>query len=266
MQKHHPYKLLFICLLFSLPLQSMAWGLLGHRIVGQVADSYLTPTARKNIHAILGNESVAIASNWPDFIKSDTSYKYLSAWHYCDLDSGMTYNDVKAFLQKDTAVDAYTRINFLVKQLKNKKLAQAKKQMYLRLLIHIVGDIHQPLHVGYKTDQGGNTIKVSWLNEATNLHAVWDSYLIDFQKLSYTEYTNYINFSTPAQRRTWQTQSVADWFYDSYLLCEQVHVEMKQPQPRLGYDYNFRHLDLVNQQLLKGGVRLAGLLNSIFTK
>lgn len=260
------FTLSIVSLLFFVPFQSMAWGLNGHRIVGEIAESYLTPEARSKVHAILGNESIAMASNWADFIKSDTAYKYLSIWHYCDLDSAMTYSEVKSFLQRDTAIDAYTRINFLVKQLKNKKLPQPKKQMYLRLLIHIVGDIHQPLHVGYNSDQGGNTIKVLWLNEPTNLHSVWDSYMIDFQKLSYTEYARYINFPSPLEKVKWQLQSLTDWFYDSYKICERIHIEITQPQPRLSFDYNFKHLDIVNNQLLKGGVRLAGLLNTIFAR
>ena len=266
MRKISVLKVVIVICVFSLPIQTFAWGTLGHRIVGEIATSYLSANARLRVRAILGNESVAMSSNWADFIKSDTSYKYLSPWHYLDFDSASSYNDVKSFLQKDTAVDAYTRLNFLVKQLKNYNLQQAKKVLYLRMLIHIVGDVHQPLHVGYKSDQGGNTIKISWFNEPGNLHSVWDSYLIDFQKLSYTEYTKAINFSTPQLRKKLQAQSIGDWFYDSYLICEKIHREIKHPQPRLGFEYNFHNIGTVNDQLLKGGIRLAGLLNSIFAK
>ena len=80
------------------PLQSMAWGAQGHRICGQIADSYLSPQARKAIRQILGNESVAMASNWADFIKSDDSYKYLSEWHYIDFDKPYTYPEMQALV------------------------------------------------------------------------------------------------------------------------------------------------------------------------
>ena len=63
----------------------------GHRVAGQIADSYLTPKARKAIQAILGNESIAITSNWADFIKSDPNYNYLYNWHFIDLDKAYTY-------------------------------------------------------------------------------------------------------------------------------------------------------------------------------
>jgi hypothetical protein len=266
MRKLPTFRVTIIILLFSFPFQTFAWGTLGHRIVGEIADSYLSPAARVKVRAILGNESIAMSSNWADFIKSDTSYRYLSPWHYLDFDSAIGYYDVKAFLLKDTAVDAYTRLNFLIKELRNKDLAQPKKLFYLRMLIHIVGDIHQPLHVGYKSDQGGNTIRVSWFNDPANLHSVWDSYLIDFQKLSYTEYTKAINFSTPEFRQKLQSQSLADWFFDSYLVCEKIHKEISHSQPRLGFEYNFQNIDILNRQLLKGGIRLAGLLNSLFEK
>ena len=134
------------------------------------------------------------------------------------------------------------------------------------MLIHIVGDIHQPLHVGYKSDQGGNTIRVSWFNDPSNLHSVWDSQLIDYQKLSYTEYAKAINFSTLEARQKLQSQALAEWFFDSYLVCEKIHREISHSQPRLGFEYNFQNIDILNRQLLKGGIRLAGLLNSLFEK
>src|SRR5436190_51380 len=111
-----------IALFFYLPFNGMAWGLLGHRIVGQIADAYLTKHTRKEIVKILGSESIAMASNWPDFIKSDPSMSYLSPWHYCNFKGGMNQSEFVAELDKDTAVDAYTKINFLVKELKNKGL------------------------------------------------------------------------------------------------------------------------------------------------
>src|SRR5919205_654331 len=182
---------LLLCLFFYLPFHSMAWGILGHRIVGQIADSYLTPTARIEIQKILGNESIAIASNWADFIKSDTAYRYLNTWHYIDFENNIaTLPALQGYLKKDTATDAYTKLNFLVTELKKKNLPQDKKLMYLRLVIHIVGDLHQPLHVSPKGDTGGNDIKVQWFGQTSNLHRVWDEQLIESQELSYTEYTN----------------------------------------------------------------------------
>jgi hypothetical protein len=258
--------LLLIGLFFYLPFQSKAWGVLGHRIVGEIADKYVNATARAKIRTILGTESIAMASNWADFIKSDSSFRYLNSWHYINLDSGLSYNNVKDYLKNDTATDVYTKINFLVKELKNKKLPKDKKLFYLRLLIHFVGDVHQPMHVSRKSDLGGNTIKVLWFSEPSNMHRVWDENLIESQQLSYTEYATAINHPGISLRKKWQTQPMVDWFYESYEISEQLHTEIKQPNQRLGYEYNFDHIETLNRRLLQGGVRLAALLNKIFDK
>ena len=250
-------------LLFYLPCNTNAWGLLGHRIVGQIAETYLTPIAKKEIQKILGTESVGMAANWADFIKSDSTMSYISAWHYMDVSGGLSYAEFQNFLKSDTGVDAYTKLNFLIKELKNRHLAKDKKVMYLKLLIHIVGDIHQPLHVGHMDDKGGNDIRVTWLGATTNLHSVWDSRLIDFQQLSYTEYAAAINHTTPAQRAMLQKQRLNDWLYQTYQVAEKVYSDIK-PDDKLGYLYNYKFIGILEQQLLIGGVHLAGLLNEIF--
>ena len=136
--------------------------------------------------------------------------------------------------------------------------------MYLRLVIHIAGDIHQPLHVGRFEDLGGNRIRVLWFGDSTNLHSVWDDKMIESQNLSYTEYVKAINHSTKEQRKHWQQQSITEWFFESYQLAGKVYSGVTQPNQRLSFRYNFDYIGMLNSQLLKGGVRLAGLLNSIF--
>ena len=257
-------KVLILAIGFYIPLQTNAWGLLGHRIVGQIAESYLSKTAKKEVAAILGNESVAMSSNWPDFLKSDPSYKYLGPWHYVNIKQGMTQEQVITLLEKDTSTNAYTKINWLKTELKKKNIAAADKKFYLRLLIHIVGDIHQPLHVGRPEDLGGNRIKVLWFNDSYNLHQIWDEVLIDFQQLSYTEYSNAINYTTKQQRNTWQQQPMSFWFWESYQIAEQVYGDVKGTEEKMGYQYNFKYKAILEAQLLKGGVRLAGILNEIF--
>ena len=256
-------KITLISLFFYLPLQTMAWGMLGHRIVGEIADSYLNAKTRIEIKKILGNESIAMASNWGDFIKSDTTYDYLEKWHYVDFERGTDYDQMQAILKNDTTTNAYTKLNMLISGLKSKSLSQDKKLFYLRMLIHIMGDISQPLHVGYAADEGGNKVKVSWFNASTNLHSIWDSRLIDDQKLSYTEYTRAINFSTLQQRLAWQKGGLNGWIYDSFQVTQSLYLDVKEGD-KLSYQYIFKHLDTVNKQLLKGGVRLAYILNTLF--
>lgn len=259
-------KLIVSAVVVYAPLQSLAWGTEGHRVAGQIADSYLTAKARAAIKAILGDESIAIASNWADFIKSDPNYNYLSAWHYVDLDKQyITLAELQSFLSQDTTVDAYTKLNFLIAELKKKDLARENKFLYLHMLIHIVEDVHQPFHVGHTEDKGGNDIKVTWFNNPTNLHSIWDSQLIDFQQLSYTEYAAMINHTTDQQRVEWQKAPISQWLFESNKIATKLYSETKIGDALNGYKYNFEHIATVNQQLLTAGVRLAGVLNRIFS-
>lgn len=259
-------KLLFIALLAYLPVQTMAWGQLGHRVVAQIADSYLTPKARLELGKILGNESLAMAANWGDFIKSDPNYRYLSTWHYVDLTAGATFDQSALYLKTDTVPNAYNKLNFMIKELKtNKSLSADKKLLYVRMIIHIVGDIHQPFHAGRADDQGGNKIQLMWGNEQTNMHSVWDTKLIETQQYSYTEYANNLNHTTAAQRAEWQKTDLMHVIYESNQIAESLYSEIKEPNQKINvYNYVFLHIHTAEEQMLKGGVRLAGILNNIF--
>jgi hypothetical protein len=257
-------RFILITILIYIPLQGMAWGLLGHRIVGQIAEDYLSSKAHREIKMILGHESLAMASNWADFIKSESAYNYLNNWHYINLPPGMSDEQLYQTLSQDTAVNAYTRISFLSNELKNSSLPQDKKVMYLRLLIHLVADLHQPMHTGRLKDLGGNTISLSWFGQASNLHRLWDSDLIDYQQLSYTEYAQAINFIDRKRLHELQNESLAEWVHDSYRLSEKIYSGIKSGD-KLAYRYVYDYIGIANQQLLKGGIHLASLLNEIFS-
>lgn len=257
-------KLALAAAVLYMPLQSMAWGTQGHRICGQIAENHLTPKAFAAVHAILGNESVALASNWADFIKSDPNYRYLSSWHYIDLNKKYTYPELVEFLKRDTATDAYTKINYLIGRLKSHNISKPEKLLDLRMLIHIVEDVHQPMHVAHADDQGGNGFKVSWFGKPGNLHSVWDSELIDYQQLSYTEYTKALDHATPAEIARWQKSPISLWLFESNQISEMLYADIQQ-NDNLNYKYNFNHIDTLNRQLLKAGIRLAGILNEIFS-
>jgi len=257
-------KILLGLVIIYLPVRSMAWGTEGHRIAGLIAESYLTPKARAAVSGILGNTSIAIASNWADFIKSDPAFNYLYNWHFIDFDKRYTFPELQLYLKQDTAVDAYTKLNFLVAELKKKSISNDKKQLYLRMLIHIIEDVHQPMHTGHTGDKGGNDIKVNWMNNPSNLHSIWDSGLIEFQQLSYTEYAKTINHTTAAQLKEWQKSPISQWLFESNQIAEKLYSEVRSGDNLNAYKYNYNHIDVVNRQLLKAGVRLAGVLNGIF--
>lgn len=247
-----------------LPFTAAAWGVLGHRIVGEVADYYINAKTRKAIQQILGTESMAMAANWGDFIKSDTSYNYLSTWHYVNLPVNLSKEATFSFLTQETTPNIYNKTNEMIAVLKNKNSTMDQKKLALRMLIHLIGDLHQPMHTARKEDLGGNRIQLTWFGEKSNLHRVWDEGLVNFQELSFTEYTKAINFTTKQQVNTWQQASLADCVFESYQICNKIYATGIKNDDKLSYRYNFDWINTVNEQLLKGGVRLAKVLNDIY--
>lgn len=236
---------------------SMAWGPTGHRIVGEVAQKYLTKSALQGIEKLVGKESLAIMSNWPDFMKSESSFNYASPWHYVTIPDGSTYEQI----EKDPKGDVVEAIGRMITTLKNKNATKEQKVESLKFLVHFVGDIHQPLHVGKSGDRGGNTVEVQWFGEKMNLHHLWDEALIDFQKLSYTEYATALDIVEKSQIKTWMKDDITVWIKESMDLRPQVYAI---GDGKLSYEYNYNNIGNLNRRLLQGGVRLAAVLNQVF--
>jgi hypothetical protein len=145
-----------------------------HRATGLIAERYLSKKAKKKIDAILGGESIPMVSNWMDEIRSDSTYNYTTDWHWTTIPDGGKYEDVEA--NPDGKI--ILMLEKIITELKSGKLDKKKEQEYVKMLIHMVGDMHQPLHVGKPGDRGGNNVKVKWFRNDTNLHTVWDSEMI----------------------------------------------------------------------------------------
>lgn len=246
--------LTFVCVSSSL----FAWGKNGHRIVGNVAFQHLTPKAKKNIQAILKHEHLNMVGNYMDFIKSDKTYDYMSPWHYCTVPDGKTYQEVGTPEEGD-AVEAIQRI---IEELKSKQFTKESELENLKYLVHLVADIHQPLHVGNGEDRGGNDVKVEFMWEKSNLHRVWDSGLIDYQQLSFSEYTRWINHTSIEEVKKWQSEGIMIWLEEGISYREGIY-DIPENN-KLLWEYNYAHIATLNERLLKAGVRLAGILNDIY--
>lgn len=245
-------------LLVLVIMKANAWGLTGHRVVGQIADTYLTKKAKKEIKKILGTESLADVANWMDFIKSDPQYDKMKPWHYVTIPDGQTY----ATSEKAPEGDVIWAINKFINELKSDTLTHDEQQFALKALVHLVGDIHQPLHVGNGTDRGGNDVKLKYFWQSSNLHRVWDSGMIDGQKLSYTEWVLKINHPQKSQVEKWQSATINDWAMESMAMRPSVYAIGEKKS--INYRYNYDHIAQVEQRLLQAGVRLAGVLNEIY--
>lgn len=247
------------CILILYSSNLFAWGQIGHRVVGEIAESHLSSKANKEIRKILGNESLAQASTWPDFIRRRVKeLDKFTTWHYINIKKGYKLSEIK----RSDKGDVLTALYYFEKELKNKKLSKKKKIEALRFLVHFTGDVHQPLHAGYLEDKGGNSIKLTWFGEMTNLHSIWDRGIISAQKLSYKEYTKFINNPSASDIKAWQKSSKDDWVIESSKLVPRCY--NYGDKKRWEYDYIYANLAIVNIRLLQAGVRLAGVLNKIY--
>jgi len=255
----------------ALPTPALAWGKTGHRVVAKIADSQLSGLARAHIRELIGVESLDEASTWPDEMRSDPApfwQKTSTPWHYVTL-NGLTYDHAPS---EGDALEAIERFRAV---LMDPKASRADKQLALRFIIHLVGDLHQPLHVGKCCDRGGNEVKVRYFGKESNLHAVWDSALVDDQQLSFTEYAERLERHISAQDVIdWWTVRPKDWIDESARIRETVYPDLPPPSsngeatpaplPDLSYPYVYKFTPVVNQRLSQAGVRLAAYLNALF--
>ncbi len=252
-------KIICLCFIVTSSLgQAFGWGQTGHRVVGLVAEQHLNKKARKKVLLILGNNSLAEVSNFMDDVKSDPAYNHTHDWHWVTIPDNMKYEQT----QKNPNGDLIMKIEELVQALKTHNLPAAHEQENLKFLIHLVGDLHQPLHVGGKDDAGGNNVKLQWFGHPSNLHRVWDSDIIDGKNLSYTELASFLDEPGKAQIKNWQSTNVRDWAYGMMPFRPQVYAI--PAEGKLGYRYSYDNFGTIQKLLMQGGIRLAGLLNQIY--
>lgn len=246
-----------LILLLSLSFHACAWGPTGHRVTGRIAEKYLSKKARNAIHKILEGESLAMASTWMDEVRSDSAYDYMVDWHWVTIPEGMTYEKTS----KNPNGDILETIERMIAALKTGKVAATNQAEYLKILIHLTGDLHQPLHVGDRDNRGGNDVRVMWFGSQSNLHRIWDSDMIDHTRLSYTELAQSLKTPSRDQIAAWQSSSIYDWARESQSFNDQLY---DAGNGRLGYEYAYVNLPVVRHRLLQAGIRLAGILNDIF--
>lgn len=257
---------IFALAVMLISAHAFCWGTTGHRTIAEIAERHLTKKAKKQLKQIIGNQKLAFYANWPDFIKSDTTgvYKETDVWHYVNVKSGLSAAEFESAIKGLSTPSLYSQIKKQKEIIKNQKNPLAQREVALKFLIHLVGDLHQPLHVGRAEDQGGNLIKLSFFKETTNLHTLWDTKLVDFQKYSYSEYAEVLNRRPAEAYRKAQQGSLENWFYESYAMASRIYAQTPA-NANYSYDYNYKFADVVDNQLYLGGVRLAKILNEIFS-
>ena len=255
-------KLLVLSLVLIYSTSVFSWGKNGHRIVGEIAQRNLDVKTLKKIRELAGDDDLSKLSTWADEIRSDPKMGFATPWHYVSIPNGKTYFDQKRNKEGDV-IEALYRFEDIIRDPKETK---EHKLDALRFLIHMTGDLHQPLHVGLAEDRGGNSIRVKWFKTESNLHSIWDEELIDFEKLSFSEYANYLNHFTSVERKSYEQGTFIDWARESQDLRPKVYdfgsgTEMAS----LSYEYSYKVKPIVELRLKQAGLRLAYVLKKIFS-
>jgi hypothetical protein len=272
---------------FLVPLPLFAWWETGHQTIARIAAAHLTPAARARIAQILDVENtpeavadaMAQASTWADETKRETR---TGAWHFIDLAIQDTRSDITLRCKDNDCAPARIRL-FAAQLASNEAEYRWSNRDALRYLIHFVGDIHQPLHAISNADQGGNCERLNpYIGQAKNLHALWDGELVNELNLSDKA------LATHLEERAQDISvagSVDDWTWESHELaiadvyqalqiptqpvefpasCTDAPLAIGELQLDISTAYISKMKPVAENQLLKGGLRLAKLLNETF--
>ena len=234
------------------------WGSTGHRTLAEVASFYLTENAKNKINEILDGETIVTVSMYADDIRSDNRYDKYYDWHFINMELDEDYEDAVP----SEKGDVFIAINKCLDILESDSLTDSDKSFYLKLLIHFIGDLHQPMHIGRYEDRGGNRVYVKWFGRNSNLHRVWDSEMINGYNMSYSELAK--NLPTPENLEIeFERDDLIDWVNETHSYTRKIYNDVSIDD-NLGYEYQYQNFQIVRELILKGGMRLASVLNYLF--
>lgn len=239
------------------PVCALAWSQKGHDTVAHIAERHLTARTAAAVDSLLRGNSMVYWANWLDNASHTPEYDYSRTWHYKNIDADADYDG--AFVNpKGDVVSALRE--------QSGKLGQGTEDeaLALKMVIHLMGDMHQPMHLGRYSDRGGNNHKVMFFDRETNLHSIWDSSLVESgHKWSYTEWADQIDRASESLQTIITEGGFDDWGRETWEIAKEVYAGTPAGAV-VSYDYIARWTPIVEQQMLKGGLRLAHVLNSAY--
>lgn len=199
-------------------------------------------------------------SNWMDQASNTPEHAYSKTWHYKNVDAGQTFANAPL----NEKGDIVRALNSRIAILGDTCAPDAERALALKMTVHLVGDIHQPMHMGHAADRGGNGWKISFFGSPTNLHSIWDGKLVEAaHKWSHTEWSRELgNPSAELETEILSLETPAQWGEETYSLAEQIYEETPIGSDT-GYAYIAEWTPVIELQFLRGGVRLAALLNRL---
>jgi hypothetical protein len=238
---------------------ALRWGSVGHRIVGDIAESRLSPAVDAETRRLLGGQGLGDVASWADEQRGELGPS-VSPWHYVDIEVMDSSYVASRDCKRDACVVAALQAQLAI--LGDRRQADSARGIALRWVIHLVGDLHQPLHAGERGDRGGNDVKVTFDGRHTNLHSVWDSGII--ASLDQPEPEMVQQLEGEIGRRhdidAIAGGTVVQWVMQSHDLARDVVYGNLPPTLDITPAYVTAAVPVIREQLLRAGVRLAALL------
>lgn len=240
-------------------MQCFGWGQKGHDVVAYIAETHLDESVKNKVEAIL-DASLVYNSNWLDNASHTADFAYTKTWHYKNIDEDQTFETAK--FNKNG--DIVTALNEQISKLSAGGLSPEEEKLALNILIHLMGDLHQPMHMGHYSDLGGNKHEILFFGRKNNLHSIWDSALVEAaHKWSYTEWQTQIDRLDSAEMENISKGTITDWAKETYELATEVY-RITPVGFNVSYNYVSEMTHIIEEQFERGGIRLAFILNNIY--
>lgn len=251
---------------FAIPSTALAWEELGHRLVAQIAERDLTRATRDEVSLLLTGEpdpTLPGVASWADELREhDPDLGRRSAsWHYVNIGESNCRYEARRDCPGGNCVVEALRAQTAI--LADRSRPRAERAQALKFVVHFTGDVHQPMHAGYGHDRGGNDQQISFRDRGTNLHAFWDSGMLNSQRLSGDAWLTRIRARAPSASASGPARlppPVADWAEAACRIA--LSPGVYPHRSRVNEAYVTTHLPQAEQALRDAGARLGALLNT----
>lgn len=254
---------LSLCLVLLLPLQAYAWGTEGHKASASITADRLCPAASHKVRELLDGMSVAEAATWPDRVRSEARWEHAHDWHYINI------GDDEPFSALIEGAPGHGRLLSAIRKnlalLADERVNDVRRREALSWVVHLLGDLHQPLHVGRSEDRGGNKVSVRFQGEETNLHRLWDGGLLRSAGLRPEDYRRSLEPLVEMGAAAWEDGTLEQWALESRRLRPWVYdFDARRRVPLISKRYAETGRQLTSLRLAQAGVRTAWMLNQLW--
>jgi hypothetical protein len=253
-----------------------AWGPVGHKTIATIAEQMLLPKTKQRLNDILQGKSLAQVSIWADTIRQSSQWNFTGPFHYEGVSEGQSYLDSLKALSPNEQKKGGAIVAILESEktfLDANSNAQEKLDA-LSFMVHFIGDIHQPLHAGRPEDRGGNDIKLTWNQKATNLHAIWDSQVMAVghpsiigsgssnvpPEVAYAKFLRKQFADLKVEQA--KLEDPNEWISESIEVLPDVY-KFRNETPN---KYTARFIDVQDLRLFLAGLRMANFFNTMVEK